>query len=255
MDVQVKNKTEFYRKSDKVKNFFDKEEKYLRSNFNIKLRKEIVYDLLKGENFKSILDAACGNGIISIQFLDGNTDLVLLDISEGMLNVAKSKIPLNYYKDVKIIQNDFLNQDFENQTFDVIICLGLLAHVNDPFKTILKAAALLKDHGILILQNSASDHLYSYLIRIVGQLKNAIRRNPYDYNFNKISSRELCDLFEENSLKIIKLYRYNQSFLFFSRIFPAMVKFYLVKLIFGTANHNRNKCLGAEYIYLLRKNA
>src|SRR5438477_443325 len=49
---------------DQVKSFFAQPERYLKHNFNIRIRAEVVAGFVGDTVFESILDIGCGNGAI-----------------------------------------------------------------------------------------------------------------------------------------------------------------------------------------------
>lgn len=236
-----------------VKNFFENSTNYLKNNFNIIIRKELVNCLLQDRKYETILDIASGDGSVSFPLLKPGVKLTLIDISSDMLLKAKENITGEFYDQVNFINGDFLKSGFENKNYDVIICLGLLAHINEPERTIEKISFLLKSDGIIVLQNTDSGHFYFKLIKLSEAIKRLFRKNAYGYEFNEISNKGLEKMFERYGLKISRRYRYNQSFLLFSRLLPSKFKYKFIKFIFGSLNNNRFAFLGCENIYFLEK--
>ncbi|RMZ70008.1 Methyltransferase domain-containing [Pyrenophora seminiperda CCB06] len=73
----------------------------------------------------TIADAGCGTGLVGIELAKlGATDIVGLDISEGMLAVAKNTA---VYDDLKT--TDLTKRlDFEDGKFDALTCCGTFTH-------------------------------------------------------------------------------------------------------------------------------
>src|SRR6267154_2502086 len=96
---------------DQVKTLFAQPEGYLRSDFNIRIRAEVVEGFVGDKVFKSILDIGCGNGAISLPLLRRYNQLTLLDVSYNMLSIAQSQIPAEFSDNVKTINEDFMSAE------------------------------------------------------------------------------------------------------------------------------------------------
>lgn len=238
-------------KSKLVKELFENTELYLTYDYNLQIRKETVETFTSGKNFNSILDIPSGNGSISLPLLSRTEKLTLIDISSNMLVLAKKNIPEDQTRKVELINGDFFQMDFTGKSYDLVICLGLLAHVNSPEQLLKKVAGLVRPGGFLIIQNTDSEHFYSYLIRFYLAAKNIISRQPYKLNHVKASFVE--KILRDNNLEKQASYRYNQSFLGFSNLFSNKKKYDLTRRFFGDAVKNKNARWGSDHTYLFRK--
>src|ERR1700746_976928 len=141
-------------KSKVVKELFENTELYLTYDYNLQIRKETVGAFTEGLSFTHILDIPSGTGAMSIPLLERTDKLSLLDISSNMIAIAKKNIPEKYVDKTDAVNADFFELDLPKNSYDLIICLGLLAHVNSPEQLINKIAGLLKPGGLLVLQNT-----------------------------------------------------------------------------------------------------
>ena len=114
---------------------------------DIRIRTETVQEFTRGRTFQSILDIGCGNGSISLPLLTPERRLTLLDISSNMLATAREKIPTNLINHVELVNEGFMKASFEPGTYDLVLCLGVLAHVDSPADVIAKVARILKPAG------------------------------------------------------------------------------------------------------------
>ena len=236
---------------DQVKSFFAQPERYLRSDYNIRIRAEIVNGFVGDKMFRSILDIGCGNGAISLPLLRKDNRLTLLDISSSMLSIANSHIPAEFSDNVGMINEDFMSAELELQSYDLILCLGVLAHVDSPEDVIARIASLLKPHGSVIVQNSNSHHPLGYLFNRYSKLRNTLL--PAPYTLNRLSDAKLMEMFGNHGLKLIALYRYSLPIPGMARFFTSDSIYKFLRKIYGTYTNNYRSWLGNEYIYHFEK--
>ena len=234
-----------------VKELFENTGHYLTYDYNLQIRKETVQTFTAGMHFNQVLDMPCGNGSISMPLLDRTNHLDFTDISSNMIALTTKAIPEKHRTKTKVIQGDFFELEWKENSYELIICLGLLAHVNSPEQLIHKLAGLIKPGGYLIIQNTDSSHFYSYLIRAYLGLKNIFQKQSY--LLNKIPASFVEEHAQKNNLSLFKTYRYNQSFLGFSNLFSNERKYKLTTGFFGNADRPKNQSLGSDYTYLFKK--
>jgi len=242
-------------KSDLVKAVFERPQRYLtRRRFDITIRAETVRDFVSDKNYQNVLDIGCGDASISLPLLKRDTKLTLLDFSTSMLSIAQSKVPNELAGNVTVRNEDLMDAAFHSGTFDVIICLGVLAHVESPEVLIQKLATLLRPGGSLILEFTDAFHSVGRLSRMVRRLTEfaAPARSPV----NLLSYSRVSKLLGRHGLRLESRFRYAFPPLFgFHRFLPQSLLYNIVRLMFGTCGHNRNSRLGNEYVCLLTRDA
>lgn len=190
-------------KAENIREFFNNPDNYLTSNVIIELRKIIVADLLGIVRNKRILDVGCGNGEITIDYLKYN-QVTFLDISPNMVALVKEKINNEHLQNASFINSEFSSWKPEHK-FDVVVCVGVVAHVEDIRKLILYLKELIKDDGIIILQYSAAEKI----ITMFNCLKNKVlNKESYNYKINTTTTAEMSKIFKSVSLTIIKKIHY-----------------------------------------------
>jgi SAM-dependent methyltransferase len=118
---------------ENVRTLFDQGAAYLdRRQLDIRLRRETVDRVVQGKPYTEILDIGCGDGSISRPLLNSKCRLTLLDVSPGMLSMARSRVPEELSSRAKFVNQDFMQVPFEKNFFDLVICVGVLAHVVSP---------------------------------------------------------------------------------------------------------------------------
>lgn len=137
-------------KLGRVREFFDQPDRYLRFTPNIRLRATIVRGMLDGGTWTRMLDAGCGDGSISLQFRAPGRSITLLDLSRAMLDRARAQAG-DDGEGLRFVESDLASFERESP-FDVILCLGLLAHVEDVSRAMERLASWLAPGGRLIVQ-------------------------------------------------------------------------------------------------------
>lgn len=239
-------------RSRAVKELFENTELYLTYDYNLQIRKETVEAYTAGMNFANVLDMPSGTGVISIPLLNRSNKLTLIDISANMLAITKQNIPQEYLYKTEIINADFFELTLIPNSYDLIICLGLLAHVSSPEKLLIRVVSLLKPGGLLIIQNTDAAHFYAYLIRLYLGVKNLFSKQSY--KLNNVKASEVKRILQDNNIELVQSYCYNQSFLGLSNLFSNEKKYTLTRNFFGDVARPKNQWAGSDYTYLFRKN-
>ena len=114
-----------------------------------------VYENIRKQNPKNILDIGFGTGILAKKLYDDGYNIYGIDFSNEMLKKAKQKMP-----NAELLHFDFtdgLPKEFEQKKFDVILSTYAIHHIDDEAKKsyILKLLKSLNPKGILIFGDVA----------------------------------------------------------------------------------------------------
>jgi 2-polyprenyl-3-methyl-5-hydroxy-6-metoxy-1,4-benzoquinol methylase len=235
-----------------VRSFFDQPQNYLeRKRFDMRIRAETTKSFLKGASCTRIIDIGCGDGSVSLPLLSSDRQLTLLDISSTMLSRARSSVPSSLSGNVEIRQEDFLRAPLENSSYDVVVCMGVLAHVTSPSNVVQKAAALLKPGGTLILECTDSKHFVRRLMALPSRFLALFR--PSGYKLNQLTSEEVLGMAATHGLELKAMFRYSWPPPGSQRIFSQELLYRMVRGVFGDVDHDRNQWLGFEHIFYLSR--
>lgn len=200
--------------------------------------------------WQRLLDIGCGSGAISLPLLSPASHLTLLDLSESMLATARASVPTSMAGNVETRNEDFMAAKFDAQSFDLIVCVGVLAHVDLPAEFISKIARVLRPGGTLILAFTDSKHFVGRLARLTGWLKEIVA--PAKYPVNVLSFADVAQILSRNHLNLVSKFRYAEIVVpGIEKIVPPATIFKLAQLVFGRSTRSRNAWLGNEYICLL----
>ena len=100
-------------------------------------------------------------------------------------------------QNIKYFQTDLLNVDLLEESFDMIICTGVLHHMEKPFEGLKSLCKVLKPNGFMKLG------LYSTIARSsIKELRNDIKKLDLNFNKNNMSKiREIILNSENNGIK------------------------------------------------------
>src|SRR5258708_3026454 len=174
--MNVESKPEADNNDALVMRAFEQPEWYLtRTEFNITIRIETIAEFVGRESWESILDIGCGNGSLSLHLLNADNHLTLLDRSKTMLKIASSRIRGGLSSRVDKVNGDWMQGKFQPHSFDLIICVGVLAYIADRREFVGRLKTLLKPGGSLILECTDGSHFFTRLDRAYEVLRNLIK--------------------------------------------------------------------------------
>ena len=159
------------------------------SDLNLNLRKISIPDSPK------ILIAGCGTGQHAITTASKykNAEILALDLSFKSLSYAKRKATELKINNINFIQGDLLELESINRQFDIIESVGVLHHMDNPYKGWKILTECLNNDSLMLIG------LYSERARQhIKKIKNKINKLELEYNYkNIIKFRK--DLIENNN--------------------------------------------------------
>jgi SAM-dependent methyltransferase len=241
-------------KVHQVRSVFENAPRYLNSRqVDMRVRSETVKTFAASLNARRVLDIGCGDGSISLPLLNGTSQLTLLDLSASMAARAKANVPEDLAGNVEVRNEDFMAASFEPGSFDLIVAVGVLAHVDSPNDFLAKVSELLRPGGSLIVEFTDCRHLAGRLERFASRLKEIIA--PAKYSTNRLSVRPVFALFDCHGMKLETAFRYARIPIpGIEKVVTHDFSYKVVELIFGRCPNNKNAWLGNEYICLLTAN-
>ncbi|MDC8000798.1 bifunctional demethylmenaquinone methyltransferase/2-methoxy-6-polyprenyl-1,4-benzoquinol methylase UbiE [Aequorivita todarodis] len=149
---------------------------------DIKWRKKVI-KMVAEKNPKTILDIATGTGDLAIQFAEKTSaeKIVGLDLSEGMLSVARKKVSGKAIsKKIEFVQADSEALPFGDNTFDAITVSFGIRNFENLEKGLSEIFRVLKKGGIFVVLETSVPakfpfkqgyHFYSKtILPLVGKL-------------------------------------------------------------------------------------
>lgn len=235
-----------------VRSFFDVPSRYLGARqYNIRIRCETIREFLEGSRPESILDIGCGDGSLSVPLVTPRNRLTLVDLSSAMLAIANSRISGEFRRNVHTLNNDFLSANLPQQSFDLILCVGVLAHVDDAGKAIAKIARLAKPNATVIVELTDSSHVLSRFWRLYSTLRGLFV--PERYTVNNLTWESVHREFAKRGFELAGAYRYSIPLPGMRRLFGHNAVYRTIRALYGTSNSNRNAWLGNEFLLCFKR--
>lgn len=147
-------------------------------SFYEKARKGIYTRMLDEQiplNVK-ILEIGCGTGQLSMYLAHSQRQIVGVDLSLNSLKLASEFKQKNGINNVTLIHADIFNMPFMENSFDFVICKGVLHHTFNCKKAFEQVVKLIKPGGFIILG----------LYNTYGRLPTWLRKQFYNFFPQKI---------------------------------------------------------------------
>lgn len=98
------------------------------------------------------LDLGCGTGAMTVWLAERGYDVRGIDHSQGMLDIARRKVEQLGLEDrVELSVGDIRELPWDDETFDVVACQGVLHHLDDMSGCLAEVARVLKAGGVFYI--------------------------------------------------------------------------------------------------------
>jgi 2-polyprenyl-3-methyl-5-hydroxy-6-metoxy-1,4-benzoquinol methylase len=214
------------------------------ASFNFQKRLTLACEL-GGASSGRLLDCAAGTGEITCALLkSGRFDhATVVDVSAAMLQSAKELVMSQIKNaEVEFVQSDIFDFKPADPRFDLILCLGLIAHTGRLDILLPHLKSMLTPHGRIILQTTLTDHLGTRVVRALTSRTELARRG---YRISWFSQRNISEACDRAGLRILESRRHSLAFPFGDRLW-ARANFQLESRFKQWASRH-----GADAIYLL----
>ena len=235
-----------------IKRAFEQPQWYLTSTaFNIKIRVETILEFTRNLKPESILDIGCGDGSLSLPLLTESNHITFLDRSKSMLELVRSRIPKGCADRTAFLNLDFTDAPLREESFDLVICVGLMAYIADRRSIIRKIASVLRPGGTLIIECSDGEHLYTRMNRVYEALR--VKLGRADFPTVSRPASELTGLLEKCGLEQRDAFRYSLPPFALRRVLTQSASYNLIRLLFGAAGRNSAAWAGNECLFHFKR--
>lgn len=98
-----------------------------------------------------VLDAGCGTGEYALWFASEGARVTGIDLSSGSLDEARSYAERHGMDDVRFEERSVLDTGFEEDSFDLVYCTGVLHHTSAPFRGFRELCRVLRPEGKILV--------------------------------------------------------------------------------------------------------
>lgn len=105
----------------------------------------------------TLLDVGCGTGWYLNKLKDITPNYFGIDISEGMLKIAKQRVETS-----RVIEDNIERFTFEDSLFDIILCTRVLSHVKNLEHVFSSFEKAISPGGIIIISDIHPQHNYKF---------------------------------------------------------------------------------------------
>lgn len=190
---------------------------------------EWCFDNMKIQSGARILELGCGNGLLwekNIGKIQDNWDIVLSDLSEGMLDDTKKRLSkLQKRFSYEII--DIQSIPYPDESFNVVIARHMLYHVPDLNKAFNEIKRILKPGGAFYASTNSQ--------KAMLELKHLA--DGFDKNINFTPQKHVDKFGLENGEELLKVFFHQTSLKLFEGMIvvdkPEPVVNYIKSLNYG----------------------
>lgn len=152
-----------------------------------------------------VLDYGCGTGTTACEISGLVKSVRAIDISTGMIEIAKRKAATGGVVNVDFEQADIFDEEFENGSFDVVLAFNMLHTVPDPESVVQRTVELLKPGGLFISVTPCLGGKKSALVSLQILLVRALLKvGVIPVPIRQLKSADLDDLMDDERLQVIE---------------------------------------------------
>jgi len=155
-----------------------------------KMRRKILLNLPNDLSGKRILDAGCGAGQFSIELAMRGAQVLGIDISSNLIEIAKKRLPDNLKKNIEFLTSDMMQS---HGNFDFVILMDSLIHYPEK-DTMIILENLLQNTNEKILFTLVPSTLILSLKLKIGRLFPKSDRSP---TLSPLNTKSFINIYKE----------------------------------------------------------
>lgn len=152
-----------------------------------------------------VLDYGCGTGTTACAFAGLVEKIHAIDISSRMIEIANGKAASGDVENVHFDEADIFDEQFEPDSFDVIMAFNMLHTVPDPQKVVLRTLELLKPGGRFISVTPCLGGKMSFTVRLqIWLMRVLLKFGVIPVPIRRLTSSDLDALVANKSLQVVE---------------------------------------------------
>lgn len=199
---------------DELSKSYDKYFNTLEGKVDHHLRWGLIEGFLPENRDARILDAGGGTGIVTLPLAQMGYRVTLCDLSLGQLRVAEKKLRKEgLFERIELAEADIASLPFPDEFFNLVLCVrGPLSLATDSLKAVGELARVMKRGGKICVD--ASSRYWTAIHESSKDPAIALKLVKFElshacgaHGFGRVfSPKELGELFEGNSIRVIGIY-------------------------------------------------
>lgn len=160
----------------------------------------LVISRMKIEKGMNVLDLGCGTGQGTIDIaksLEGTGNVIGIDLSERMIELATNKLADFKHKNIKFMVGSADSIEYQD-FFDYVFSTNAFHHFEDKGSIFTKVRQSLKQNGVFIVQDICDDYLLIRLLDLAGKI-------GQKEHVGSMKAKELDSLFQKTGFKDIEV--------------------------------------------------
>ncbi|PTL39130.1 class I SAM-dependent methyltransferase [Alkalicoccus saliphilus] len=170
---------------------------------------EVLVNLIEQKDNSTLLDIATGAGHTVNVLAPYVTEAVAFDLTEEMLDQARTLIQKNKHENVSFVRGDAENMPFEEETFDIVTCRIAAHHFQDLHKFLKEVRRVLKPGGAFILIDNTAPEADSF-----DTFYNTIEKERDYSHVRAWKKSEWIHLIEQYGLELAAAHGFKKTFHF-----------------------------------------
>ena len=98
----------------------------------------------------TVLDYACGTGVVAIKIAADVKEVQAIDASAGMIDLARVRARESEVLNVRFARKTIFDEELEKGSYDVLLAFNILHLLEDAREAVQRASELLKPGGLMV---------------------------------------------------------------------------------------------------------
>ena len=203
----------------RVKKYFDQDDNWKGEIYEtssdthargVRRRIKYIFEMLDSLNCcygNAAIDIGCGPGAYVNELLNRGCRAIGTDLSVQMLNVCKKRFRKSGESSTDFLCSDVLSLPFRNQSFDIVICVGVIQYVISVTDAINELFRITDKQGIVVVcfENMRSLSNYGFLVR--SKIRSLINHTSPGFSAGETSGIGIFSKWFLNNVPVPHLYK------------------------------------------------
>ncbi|MFQ5528600.1 MAG: class I SAM-dependent methyltransferase, partial [Thermoanaerobaculia bacterium] len=148
----------------------------------------------------AVLDYACGPGVITFKIAGAVREVHGIDTSAGMIEVAKRRVREEGVANVRFDRMSIFDPELQRDSYDVVLAFNIWHLLEDPARTLERAAEILKPGGVLVSSTPCAGEA-GVLLRVLLLLVRGVGMLSY---LKSLTVSDIEDLMANGGLTVVE---------------------------------------------------